>query len=142
MKPLNFFIFLLFSIPAMAQDNIELKLHNPAHINIIYTIEPDEISVEAIQTLVQEMACKAGIGSNSRDDAQLFVRVEKHAGSYLLYLDFNRSLFFNLNNKSYPTKGFVWGRYAKNIHNVEELLDDVTFFAEEFFSDYKQANNL
>jgi len=146
MKPIHPFFFLsvffIVSFSNFAYANTGLEIDNPTSINIVYTIEPDDISLQDVQKRIENLACHAGIRLSSRDDAQLFVRVEKHADAYLLYLDFNRQLFYFANGHKHSTKGFVWGRYANNIDSQEELFEDLVFFAEEFFSDYQQANKL
>lgn len=129
-------------VSGSAYANNSLEIESPETIQIIYTIEPENIAPQPIQKIVGKMACNAGIKLGKRQDAQLFLRVEEHAGQYLLYLDFNRKLFFSVDGKNRSTTGFVWGRYAKNIDNQDALLDDIEFFVEEFFSDYQQANNL
>lgn len=136
------FVCLLVYVSGSAYANNSLEIESPKTIQVIYTIEPEDIAPQPIQKIVREMACNAGIKLGKRQDAQLFLRVEEHAGQYLLYLDFNRQLFFSVDGKNRSTTGFVWGRYAKNIENQDALLDDIEFFVEEFFSDYQQANNL
>lgn len=136
------FVCMLVYVSSSAHANNSLEIDSPETIQIIYTIEPEDIALQSIQRIVRKMACNTGITLGKRQDAQLFLRVEEHAGQYLLYLDFNRKLFFSVNGKNRSTTGFVWGRYAKNIDNQDALLDDIEFFVEEFFSDYQHANNL
>ncbi|WP_438970888.1 hypothetical protein [Methylophaga sp.] len=139
---LSVITLITLSFPSITQADTELLIKTPSTVNIIYTIEPDEVNAEKVKKIVTKIACNEGIKTGRRDDAQLFVRVEKHADMYLLYLDFSREVYFQVNGKKYLTTGFVWGRYAKNIDSQNELFDDIDFFAEEFFADYKQANNL
>lgn len=134
--------FLIVSFSNFASANTGLEIDNPTSINIVYTIEPDDIDIKEVRALIENLACHAGMRQSSRNDAQLFVRVEKHGGAYLLYLDFNRQLFYHANGHKRSTKGFVWGRYANNIDSKDELFEDLVFFAEEFFSDYQHANTL
>ncbi len=146
MKPIPclslLFAFLFSSFSGLVSAGTGLEIDNPEKVNVVYTIEPDDIPLESVQNIITTLACDTGIKLGLRSDAQLFVRVEKHAGLYLLYLDFNRALFYNANGTQHSTKGFVWGRYANNIDSQDELFEDLAFFAEEFFSDYRQANNL
>ncbi len=137
-----FVAFLVSSFSGLVYANTGLEIDHPEKVNVVYTIEADDIPLETVQNIITTLACDTGIKLGLRQDAQLFVRVEQHAGMYLLYLDFNRALLYNANGKQYSTKGFVWGRYANNIDSQDELFEDLTFFAEEFFSDYRQANKL
>jgi len=146
MKPIRSLALLLAAflscVSSFASADTGLEIDSPTEINVVYTIEPDDIAQHEVHKIINKLACSAGIKLGSRNDAQLFVRVEKHAGAYLLYLDFNRLLSYTANGKQRSTKGFVWGRYANNIDSQDELLEDLVFFAEEFFADYQQANNL
>lgn len=138
-----FLICLCFaSFPVAANTGSGLLIEKPGTIHIIYTIEPADVDTEEVHDFVEAIVAKTVLTTATRDDAQLFVRVEKHAGSYLLYLDFNRKLNYSVDGNRYTTTGFVWGRYAKNITDQSELFDDLQFFLEEFIQLYLKANEL
>lgn len=119
-----------------------LEIESPHSLHIVYTIEPDSVDSHAIQSLVETTLAETSLETSKRDDAQLILRVEEHAGSYLLYLDFSRQLQYEAQGKRYLKDGYVWGRYAKNITDMEQLLEDVSFFFEEFLQKYQRANNI
>ena len=70
------------------------------------------------------------------------VRIEEHAGEFLLYLDFSRTMSYRVNGKCYSKDGFVWGRYAKDIADMDELYESVEFLINEFIEEYTKANKL
>lgn len=119
-----------------------LEINAPTTLQLVYTIEPDEIDQAAIESIVTGVMAESDIELAERPDAQLFLRVEKHAGRYLLYLDFSREMQYQANGQTYNKGGFVWGRYAKNIENISQLHEDVLFFIEEFVDLYSTANHL
>jgi hypothetical protein len=119
-----------------------LEINHPQKLALVYTIEPDEIDQATLQTLINEVLADTSIELSSRDDAQLFLRVEKHAGRYLLYLDFSRAVSYCANGQRYIKDGFVWGRYAKDISDIDQLHEDVIYLFEEFIKQYQDANNL
>lgn len=135
-------LFLFNSIGLAADSSTGLEIDQPETLTIVYTIEPEEVDEKAIQTMLETLVSEAGIKIGQRDDAQLFARVEKHAGEYLIYLDFNRELYFHANGRCYRTKGFVWGRYANNVTDQDEITEDLAFFIEEFLDHYRRANQL
>ncbi|MTI62488.1 hypothetical protein [Methylophaga sp.] len=135
-------LFLFNSIALAADSSTGLEIDQPETLTIVYTIEPEEVDEKAIQTMLETLVSEAGIKIGQRDDAQLFARVEKHAGEYLIYLDFNRELYFHANGRCYRTKGFVWGRYANNVTDQDEITEDLAFFIEEFLDQYRRANQL
>jgi hypothetical protein len=135
-------LFLFNSIALAADSSTGLEIDQPETLTIVYTIEPEEVDEKAIQTMLETLVSEAGIKIGQRDDAQLFARVEKHAGEYLIYLDFNRELYFHANGRCYRTKGFVWGRYANNVTDQDEITEDLAFFIEEFLDHYRRANQL
>lgn len=133
-----------FSSPVIASttDGSGLEITAPTTLQLVYTIEPDEIDQAAIESIVTGVMAESDIELAERPDAQLFLRVEKHAGRYLLYLDFSRVMQYQANGQTYNKDGFVWGRYAKNIENISQLHDDVLFFIEEFVDLYSTANHI
>lgn len=133
---------LLFSALSAADVVTGLEIDSPRNLNLVYTIEPAEIEQINIESIVGEIISTTNIKLTHRSDAQLFLRVEKHAGLYLLYLDFSRQMTYRVDNKCFTKGGFVWGRYAKNIEDVEQLHEDVHFFVEEFINSYRKANSL
>ena len=145
-KPVHHLLFLIClcfaSFNVAANSDSGLLVEKPGTLHIIYTIEPAEFDPEEVHDFVEAIVAKTVLTTGKRDDARLFVRVEKHAGSYLLYLDFNRRLNYSVDGNTYTTTGFVWGRYAKNITDQSELFDDLQFLLEEFIQLYLQANEL
>lgn len=133
-----------FSSPVIASTSAGsgLEITAPTTLQLVYTIEPDEIDQAAIESIVTGVMAESDIELADRPDAQLFLRVEKHAGRYLLYLDFSRVMQYQANGQTYNKDGFVWGRYAKNIENISQLHEDVLFFIEEFVDLYSTANHL
>lgn len=119
-----------------------LEINNPELLQLVYTIEPDEIEQAPLQALVDETLTDTDIKLGERPDAQLFLRIEEHAGSYILYLDFSRLMHYRVADQCFSKDGYVWGRYAKNINDVEQLHEDVSFFFEEFIQKYQSANHL
>ncbi|MBD3635237.1 MAG: hypothetical protein HUJ23_10075 [Methylophaga sp.] len=126
----------------MAESASGLEINHPQKLALVYTIEPDEIDQATLQTLINEVLVDTPIELSSRDDAQLFLRVEKHAGRYLLYLDFSRAVSYCASGQRYIKDGFVWGRYAKDISDIDQLHEDVIYLFEEFIKQYQEANNL
>jgi hypothetical protein len=119
-----------------------LEINNPELLQLVYTIEPDEIEQAPLQALVVETLADTDIKLGERPDAQLFLRIEEHAGSYILYLDFSRLMYYRVGDQCFSKDGYVWGRYAKNINDLEQLHEDVSFFFEEFIQKYQSANHL
>jgi hypothetical protein len=138
----NFLALMMLCFTSLLQAETGLEIDTPEILTIVYTIEPRDINPNEAQNIVEEIIDNAGLKQAPRTDAQLFVRVEQHVNKYLLYVDFSREMNYQAQGKCYSTSGFVWGRYAKNIDDETELLDDLSFFVEEFVSDYKQANQL
>jgi len=130
----------LSPLSLFAAEGLGLEMSNPETLQIVYSIEPDKIEQETIVSLVSEMAFKVGLELEQRDDAQLHLRVEEHAGSYLLYLDFSREIYYRVDGNCYSKQGFVWGRYAKDIVDVEQLHEDIQFLFDEFLDNYLKAN--
>lgn len=139
---LFFALFNFTSLTFAADSSTGLEIDNPEILTVVYTIEPEEADLKAIKTMVESLVSEAGIEMAHRDDAQLFARVEKHAEEYLIYLDFNRELYFQANGNCFRTKGFVWGRYANNVTDQDEIIEDLAFFIEEFLTQYREANQL
>lgn len=126
----------------MATAATGLEIDKPETVHLVYTIEPAHINKSELQAIVDHHFTAANIQQAQRDDAQLFLRVEQHAGEYLLYLDFSRKVRYSANGKCFKKDAFVWGRYVKDITDVDELKDDVTFLIEEFVEAYTKANGL
>lgn len=139
---LSTIMLLIFSSLAMANPGTGLEIEKPETLNIVYTIEPEEIDPTTLHSIVDDVISETNITLSKRQDAQLFLRVEKHAGLYLLYLDFSREMTYGVNSECFTKAGFVWGRYAKNIEDHEQLQEDVHFFMEEFINSYTKANKL
>jgi len=135
-------LVLLLPLNLMAESASGLEINHPQKLALVYTIEPDEIDQATLQTLINEVLADTPIELSSRDDAQLFLRVEKHAGRYLLYLDFSRAVSYCANGQRYIKDGFVWGRYAKDISDIDQLQEDVIYLFEEFIKQYQEANDL
>ncbi len=135
-------LVLLLPLNLMAESASGLEINHPQKLALVYTIEPDEIDQATLQTLINEVLADTTIELSSRDDAQLFLRVEKHAGRYLLYLDFSRAVSYCASGQRYIKDGFVWGRYAKDISDIDQLHEDVIYLFEEFIKQYQEANDL
>lgn len=125
---------------AMAKPGTGLEIDNPQQVYVVYTLEPDGVDKDELKTIIDNHLSSANIQQGSRDDAQLFLRIEEHAGEYLLYLDFSRTMQYQANGMSYTKDGFVWGRYVKDITDIEELNEDVEFLINEFVEEYTKAN--
>lgn len=132
----------LLPLNLVAESASGLEINHPQKLALVYTIEPDEIDQATLQTLINEVLADTPIELSSRDDAQLFLRVEKHAGRYLLYLDFSRAVSYCASGQRYIKDGFVWGRYAKDISDIDQLREDVIYLFEEFIKQYQEANHL
>lgn len=127
---------------AMAESGTGLEIDNPQQVYVVYTVEPDGVDQSELETIIDNQLSSANIQQSPRDDAQLFLRVEEHAGEYLLYLDFSRTMQYQADGKSYTKGGFVWGRYVKDISDIDELNEDVEFLINEFVEEYTKANKL
>lgn len=133
--------FFLFSYSAAAnQQGTGLEMTNPELLQLVYTIDVADVELAPLETIVEETLAGTRIELGQRDDAQLFLRIEEHANSYILYLDFSRQMQYHVDGTCYSKDGYVWGRYAKNINDTEQLHDDVKFFFEEFIQNYQSAN--
>lgn len=133
----------LFSVSlAAAEKGTGLEIDNPELLQLVYTIEVDDVDRSPLQAIVDEALAGTDIKLGERDDAQLFLRIEEHAGSYILYLDFSRVMHYRVDGQCYSKDGYVWGRYAKNINDDEQLHEDVKFFFEEFIQKYQSVNKL
>jgi len=146
MSRILFFLSLIFMtllpMTLMAAPVTGLEIKNPRTLSLIFTIEPKEIDQSELQSLLDDVLADTPIQLAPRKDAQLYLRVEKHAGRYLLYLDFSRTVFYCANGQTYSKDGFVWGRYAKDISDIEQLHEDVVYLFEEFIQQYQAANQL
>lgn len=127
---------------AIAKAGTGLEINNPQQLHVIYTIEPANIDKDKLKAIIDRSLTTANIQQSQRDEAQLFLRVEQHAGEYLLYLDFNRKMHYIVAAQCFSKDGFVWGRYAKDITDIEELHEDVRLLIDEFVEDYTHANEL
>lgn len=139
--------FFLFSLvlqasSAMANTGTGLEITKPDQLYVVYTVEPDSVDESELEAIIDSQLYAANIQQSPRDDAQLFLRVEEHAGEFLLYLDFSRTLFYRVNGKCYKKDGFVWGRYAKDVADMDELHENVEFLINEFIEEYTNANKL
>lgn len=134
--------FLSANLSANASPGTGLEINNPELLQLVYTIEPDGIAQAPLQALINETLTGTDIKLGERPDAQLFLRIEEHAGSYILYLDFSRLMQYRVADQCFSKDGYVWGRYAKNINDIEQLHEDVSFFFEEFIQKYQSANHL
>ena len=139
---LSTFLFLFSLNSVAAEKGTGLEIHTPELLQLVYTIDVAGIEHEPLQAIVDETLADTTIKLGERDDAQLFLRIEEHAESYILYLDFSRVMNYRVGNKCYSKDGYVWGRYAKNINDTEQLHEDVRFFFEEFIQKYQSANTL
>ena len=141
--PLLFLVSLILKTSlVMAKTGTGLEIDNPQQVYVVYTVEPDGLDQGEFEAIIDNQLSQANIQQSPRDDAQLFLRVEEHAGEYLLYLDFNRTMQYSVDGKSYNTDGFVWGRYVKDIADIDELNEDVEFLIHEFIEEYSKANKL
>jgi hypothetical protein len=138
---------LLFSISLclgsstlFAAQSSGLEINNAETLELIYAIEPEDINQSAIEAIISDLLANSGVQLAQRQDGQLHLRVEEHANRYLLYLDFSRMVRYQANGRCYSKAGFVWGRYAKDIADVEQLHEDIEFLFDEFLSDYLEAN--
>lgn len=127
---------------AMANNGTGLEMAKPDQLYVVYTVEPDSVDESELEAIIDGQLYVANIQQRPRDDAQLFLRVEEHAGEYLLYLDFSRTMSYRVNGKCYSKDGFVWGRYAKDIDDMDELYESVEFLIDEFIEEYTKANKL
>lgn len=118
-----------------------LEIQHPEMVHVVYSIEPTNINQEAVALLVGEMAANAEVELGERNNGQLHLRVEEHAGRYLLYLDFSRQIYYTVEGQCFSKDGFVWGRYAKDIIDIEQLYEDIEFLFDEFLTDYLNANS-
>jgi len=134
-------LFMLCS-KAMAMPGNGLEINAPGTVQLVYTIEPAEIDQRAIEQIVSTTLADTRIKLGPRPDAQLFLRIEKHAGRYLLYLDFSRKMHYCANGKRFSKAGFVWGRYAKDIPDAVHLKEDIRYMFEEFIEQYSETNRL
>ncbi|HIC47622.1 MAG TPA: hypothetical protein EYM37_03815 [Methylophaga aminisulfidivorans] len=141
--PLLFLVSLILQTSlVMAKTGTGLEIDNPQQVYVVYTVEPDGVDQGEFEAIIDNQLSQANIQQSPRDDAQLFLRVEEHAGEYLLYLDFNRTMQYSVDGKSYNKDGFVWGRYVKDIADIDELNEDVEFLINEFIEEYSKANKL
>ncbi|WP_417535724.1 hypothetical protein [Methylophaga sp.] len=131
-----------FLITQQAQADTALRLNNPCEVAVGYLLEPEAVNEADLRSVVSSAFQSLPVTLGERDDARLIVRVEEHAGHYLLYADFHRRVFFPVDDAIQSTWGYVWGRYAKNIINVRDINDDLAFFIQEFVHHYQRANNL
>ncbi|WP_289283447.1 MULTISPECIES: hypothetical protein [unclassified Methylophaga] len=131
-----------FLITQQAQADTALRLNNPCEVAIGYLLEPEAVNEAELRSVVSAAFQSLPVTLAERDDARLIVRVEEHAGRFLLYADFHRHVFFPVDDSIQSTWGYVWGRYAKNIINVRDINDDLAFFMQEFLHHYQRANNL
>ncbi|WP_417499744.1 hypothetical protein [Methylophaga sp.] len=131
-----------FLITQQAQADTALSLNNPCEVAVGYLLEPEAVNKAELRSVVSSAFQSLPVTLVERDDARLIVRVEEHAGRYLLYTDFHRRVFFPVDDSIQSTWGYVWGRYAKNIINVRDINDDLAFFMQEFVHHYQRANSL
>ncbi len=134
--------FFLQSFAVSAKTGTGLEIDNPQLLSIVYTIEPADLDSNQFKMIVEDHLSTANIEQGPRDDAQLFLRVEKQAGEYLLYLDFSRKVRYHANGQCFTKDGFVWGRYVKEIADADDLIDDVDLLIEEFVELYTEANKV
>ncbi len=131
-----------FLITQQAQADTALRLNNPCEVAVGYLLEPEAVNEAELRSVVTSAFQSLPVTLAERDDAKLIVRVEEHAGRFLLYTDFHRRVFFPVRDAIQRTWGYVWGRYAKNIINVRDINDDLAFFMQEFLHPYHRANSL
>lgn len=134
-------IFLQTAV-VFAKTDTGLEIDNPQRLHVIYTIEPMDIDKNELKAIVDRRLSSANIQQGQRDEAQLFLRVEQHAGEYLVYLDFSRKVHYVVSGHCFSKDGFVWGRYAKDITDIIELHEDIQFLIDEFVEEYTHANDL
>lgn len=125
-----------------AHADTALRLNNPCEVAVGYLLEPEAVNEADLRSVVSSAFQSLPVTLAERDDAKLIVRVEEHAGRYLLYTDFHRRVFFPVDDAKQSTWGYVWGRYAKNIISTSDINDDLAFFIQEFVHHYQRANNL
>ena len=133
---------ILKSTFAFANSGTGLEIDNAQQLEVVLTLEPETIEQSHVKTMFADYLAAANIQQQTRDDAQLFLRVEQHAGEYLLYLDFSRTIKYHANGQCFSKDGFVWGRYVKDIGDLDDLYDDIELVIEEFVEAYSAANNL
>jgi hypothetical protein len=49
---------------------------------------------------------------------------------------------YHAQGQCFSKDGFVWGRYVKDIENIDDLKDDVAFLLDEFLETYTEVNGL
>lgn len=136
----SFLSSLLIAQQALA--DTALRLNNPGKVAIGYLLAPETVNEAELPSVVSSAFRSFSLTLAERDDARLIVRVEKHAGRYLLYTDFHRRVFFPADDSIQSTWSYVWDCYAKNIINVRDINDNLAFFMQEFVHHYPRANNL
>ena len=134
------FTLSLSSSTLFAAQSSGLEINNAETLELIYAIEPENINQTAIEAIISDLLASSKVQLGQRQDGQLHLRVEEHANRYLLYLDFSRMVYYQANGRCYSKEGFVWGRYAKDIADVEQLHEDIEFLFDEFLNDYLEAN--
>jgi hypothetical protein len=142
LSTLFFLSFMLQCLFTSAHAATGLEIDNPETVYLVYTIEPEDISQTMLAPIVDAHFTSAQIQLAARTDAQLFLRVEQLAGKYLLYLDFSRKVRYHAQGQCFSKDGFVWGRYVKDIDNIDDLKDDVAFLLDEFLETYTEVNGL
>jgi len=125
---------------AHAEVGTGLEIDNAENVNVVLTLEPEAIDVEYVKQIVSETFTSANLNQKHREDSQLFLRVEQQQSEYLLYLDFSRSVRYSANGKCFTKDGFVWGRYVKEISDLDDLYDDIQLLMEDFVESYTTAN--
>jgi hypothetical protein len=138
--PLFFISLFLHAALAYAEVGTGLEIDNAENVNLVLTLEPEEIDTTYVKEIVSEIFSTASLNQKHREDAQLFLRVEKQQSEYLLYLDFSRTVRYNANGKCFTRDGFVWGRYVKEISDLDDLYDDIQLLIEDFVESYTTAN--
>jgi hypothetical protein len=125
---------------AHAEVGTGLEIDNAENVNVVLTLEPEAIDVDYVKQIVSETITSANLNQKHREDSQLFLRVEQQQSEYLLYLDFSRSIRYSANGKCFTKDGFVWGRYVKEISDLDDLYDDIQLLMEDFVESYTTAN--
>jgi hypothetical protein len=138
--PLFLLGFFLDTAFAHAEVGTGLEIDNAENISVVLTLEPEEIDTGYVKEIVSEIFSSANLTQKHREDAQLFLRVEQQRSEYLLYLDFSRSVRYSANGKCFTKNGFVWGRYVKEISDLDDLYDDIQLLMEDFVESYTTAN--
>lgn len=138
--PLFFIGLFLHAAFAHADIGTGLEIDNAENVNVVLTLEPEEIDTIYVKQIVSEIFSSANLTQTHREDAQLFLRVEKQQSEYLLYLDFSRTVRYSANGKCFSRDGFVWGRYVKEISDLDDLYDDIQLLIEDFVESYTTAN--